>query len=185
MKVPQHFRSRQEFYDMHQNSDSQKTARVLCQHDATIGWRLHEPSHQFLQGQYSRAHEWRFDGGLVLPASPSPHVVSAPWSNAESVDPEEAFVAAVASCHMLTLLWLLSKRGFIATAYCDNAVGMMTRNEHGVPCVSRIELHPRITWAHDYEPTENQLTELHHEAHRQCYIANSVKTEIVVISAVE
>lgn len=148
------------------------------EHTAAIRWSCTGPD--FAKGQYSREHTWSFDGGLTVPASPSPHVVPAPWSNDAGVDPEEAFVAAIASCHMLTFLWLASKEGFRADRYEDEAVGVMTKNEHGVPWVSTVTLRPRTAWSGAKQPTPADLDRLHHLAHQQCFIAQSVKTNIIV-----
>lgn len=150
----------------------------MSQHHATIRWTRNGPD--FLRGQYSREHTWSFDGGVTVPASPSPLVVPKPWSNAANVDPEEAFIAAVSSCHMLTFLWLASKLGFVADSYEDAAVGVMTKNERGVPWVSHITLYPRIVWSGDKLPGDADLEHLHHEAHEQCFIANSIKTTVTV-----
>ncbi|MGA2658927.1 MAG: hypothetical protein ABSH34_15610, partial [Verrucomicrobiota bacterium] len=98
------------------------------------------PPEQLLPREYT----WTFDGGMAVPASPSPHVVPAPWSNGASVDPEEAFVAVVASCHMLTFVWLASRAGFVADRYEDEAVGVMSKNERGAWWVSTVTLRPRI-----------------------------------------
>ena len=153
----------------------------MSEHKATIRWSRTGPD--FLKGKYSREHSWTFDGGLTVPASPSPSVVPAPWSNATSVDPEEAFVASISSCHMLTFVWLASRAGFICDSYEDEAVGVMTKNERGVPWVSTVTLRPRLAWSGDKQPTPAVLERLHHAAHEQCFIANSVKTEIVVQAA--
>jgi organic hydroperoxide reductase OsmC/OhrA len=150
----------------------------MSEHVATIRWARSGPD--FLRGQYSREHTWSFDGGITVPASPSPLVVPKPWSNAANVDPEEAFIAAVSSCHMLTFLWLASKQGFVVDRYEDEAVGVMTKNERGVPWVSRITLRPRIVWSHEPQPNASELEHLHHGAHEQCFIANSIKTEVMV-----
>ena len=115
-----------------------------------------------------------------MPASPSPSVVPAPYSNAAHVDPEEAFVAAIASCHMLTFLYVASKEGIEVERYEDEAVGAMTKNEHGVPWVSKVVLRPRILYRGDKRPAGADEDRLHHAAHEQCFIANSVKTTIVV-----
>ncbi len=154
----------------------------MTQHLATIAWSLPATASpdDFKRGKYSREHTWTFDGGQTIPASPSPAVVPKPWSNPAHVDPEEAFVASVASCHMLTYLWVASKQGFHITAYTDAAVGTMTKNEKGVMWLSQITLHPKITYTGDNRPTPEQETNLHHQAHDQCFIANSVKTEITV-----
>jgi organic hydroperoxide reductase OsmC/OhrA len=121
-----------------------------------------------------------FDGGVTVAASPSPSVVPAPWSNPASVDPEEAFVAAIASCHMLTFLWLASKQGFQIERYDDEAVGTMTKNDRGVPWISDVALCPQIVWGGNMQPSAAEIDHLHHAAHEQCFIANSVKTEINV-----
>jgi organic hydroperoxide reductase OsmC/OhrA len=129
---------------------------------------------------YSREHTWTFDGGVTVPASPSPSVVPRPYSNEAFVDPEEAFVAAIASCHMLTYLYVAAKAGIRVERYEDEAVGAMTKNEHGVPWVSTVVLRPRITYGGATPPAGADEDRLHHTAHEQCFIANSVKTAIVV-----
>lgn len=151
----------------------------MSEHRVTIRWQHSGPD--FLKGQYSREHTWVFDGGVTVAASPSPSVVPAPWSDPACVDPEEAFVAAIASCHMLTFLWLASKQGLQIDRYDDEAVGMMTKNDRGVPWVSRVMLRPQIVWSGDKRPTAVEIDHLHHAAHEQCFIANSVRTEIVVV----
>jgi len=150
----------------------------MSEHKATIHWRRSGPD--FLKGQYSREYTWAFDGGVTVAASPAPSVVPAPWSNPACVDPEEAFVAAIASCHMLTFLWLASKQGFQIDRYEDEAVGTMTKNERGVPWVSRVTLRPKVGWAGEKHPTAAEIDHFHHAAHEQCFIANSVRTEIIV-----
>jgi len=150
----------------------------MANYIATIRWKNAGPD--FLKGKFSREHTWSFDGGVTIPASPSPHVVPAPWSNPAGVDPEEAFVASVSSCHMLTLLWLAGRQGFQADSYEDTAVGVMAKNERGAMWVSQITLRPRIQWSGAKIPTAADLDSLHHHAHEQCFIANSVKTDIKV-----
>lgn len=149
----------------------------MSQHLATIRWQRQGPD--FVAGKYSREHTWTFDGGVTVPASPSPAIVPAPWSNAAHVDPEEAFVAAVSSCHMLTFLWLASRAGLQADSYDDAAVGIMTKNAAGVAWISEVALRPRITWSGDKVPSAAEIEHLHHEAHEQCFIAQSIKTNIV------
>lgn len=151
----------------------------MPRHLARVYWKLNGV--EFLKGRYSREHLWEFDGGVTVPASPSPHVVPTPWSNPAHVDPEEAFVAAVASCHMLTFLWLASRAGFEVIEYDDRAEGVMTKNERGVAWVSSITLRPQIVWSAE-PPDARLIADLHHQAHEQCFIANSVKTEIRVES---
>jgi organic hydroperoxide reductase OsmC/OhrA len=152
------------------------TVRRMSHHLATVRWAL-GPG-EFATGRYSREHTWTFDGGVTVPASPSPSVVPAPWSNAANVDPEEAFVAAIASCHLLTFLWLASKQGLVVERYEDAAVGTLSRNERNVNWVSAVVLKPRVSWR--VAPTADVLAQLHHDAHEQCFIANSVRTAITV-----
>ncbi|HSU54584.1 MAG TPA: OsmC family protein [Candidatus Dormibacteraeota bacterium] len=148
----------------------------MAEHKATIRWT--RTSDEFLKGRYSREHTWSFDGGATVPASASPSVVPAPWSNPAAVDPEEGFVAAVSSCHMLTFVFLAGRQGFQVDSYADEAVGKMTKNERGVPWVSEVTLNPKIVYSGTKTPTAEQEHELHHQAHEQCYIAQSVKTDI-------
>ena len=148
----------------------------MSEHKATIHWK--RTSDEFLKGKYSREHTWTFDGGLTVPASPSPSVVPAPYSNPAHVDPEEAFVASVSSCHMLTFLYVASKQGFQVDRYDDDAVGAMTKNEQGVPWISVITLNPRIVYGGPKLPTPADEEQLHYLAHKQCFVANSIKTEV-------
>jgi organic hydroperoxide reductase OsmC/OhrA len=151
----------------------------MSHHTATIAWTCTSPD--FLKGAYSREHTWTFDGGLVIPASPSPAVVRAPYSNPANIDPEEAYVASISSCHMLTYLYLASKTGFQVDSYRDDAVGEMATNEKGIPWVSSVALHPAIAYSGEKRPTEADEDRLHHLSHEQCFIANSVKSEITVV----
>lgn len=134
----------------------------------------------FLKGTYSREHTWTFDCGVTIPASPSPAAVPVPYSNEAFVDPEEAFVAAISSCHMLTYLYLASRKGIEVASYEDESVGVMTKNEESVPWVSSVVLRPRITYRGEEAPSGEEEDLLHHAAHAQCFIANSVKTKITV-----
>ena len=151
----------------------------MGEYKATVAWRGTSTGVDFLKGRYSREHTWSFDGGVTVPASPSPSVVPAPWSNPANVDPEEAFVASISCCHMLTFLWVASKRGFVIASYRDEAVGVMTKNERGKSWVSKVTLDPQIEWV-EKTPTAEELAQLHHAAHEDCFIASSVKTEIVI-----
>lgn len=150
----------------------------MSNYTATIRWKNAGPD--FLKGKYSREHTWSFDGGITVAASPSPSVVPVPWSNPAHVDPEEAFVASVSSCHMLTFLWLAQRQGFQADSYEDTAVGVMSKTDRGSMWVSKITLNPRIQWSGAKTPTLADLDTLHHQAHEQCFIANSIKTEVAV-----
>jgi organic hydroperoxide reductase OsmC/OhrA len=150
----------------------------VSNHKAMISWK--RTSDEFLKGKYSREHTWTFDGGLVVQASPSPSVVPAPYSNAAYVDPEEAFVASLSSCHMLTFLYLAGRKGFQVDSYDDEAVGVITKNERKLAWVSTVTLNPRIVFSGTKLPTRAEEEHLHHESHDQCFIANSVKTEVIV-----
>lgn len=150
----------------------------MSEHKATIIWKRTSP--EFLKGKYSREHSWTFDGGLTIPASPSPSVVPAPYSNPAHVDPEEAYVASISSCHMLTFLYIASQQGFQVYSYEDEAIGVMTKNEKGVPWVSTVTLHPKIVYSGEKLPTPADEERLHHLAHEQCFIANSIKTAVTV-----
>lgn len=156
-----------------------KVAKEPHKYQATVCWKNQGPD--FGSGKYSREHTWSFDGGISFAASPSPHVVPAPWSVAAAVDPEEALVAATASCHMLTFLWLASKRGWVVESYTDEASGIMTKNLQRIPWVSEITLHPKITWGSGITCSQAEVEELHHLAHEQCFIANSLKSRVRVI----
>lgn len=150
----------------------------MSEHKATIKWTHSQGD--FLKGTYSREHAWTFDGGLTVPASPSPSAVRVPFSNPANVDPEEAFVASLSSCHMLTYLYVASRKGFEVASYEDDAVGAMTKNERGIFWVSSVVLHPRIAYAGAKTPTSEEEEQMHHAAHEQCFIANSVKTDVKV-----
>jgi len=145
---------------------------------ATVAWRRDEGD--FPKGRYSRRHVWRFDGGIEVPASASPLVVPRPYSAEDAVDPEEAFVAALSSCHMLTFLDLARRAGFTVDTYEDDAEGLMVKNESGRSWISSVELRPRITWAGGKEPSVEELRRLHEQAHDLCFISNSVKTTVTV-----
>jgi organic hydroperoxide reductase OsmC/OhrA len=152
----------------------------MSEHRASIEWAGGATAGDFLKLRYTREHRWTFDGGVEVLASSSPSVVPAPWSNPRGVDPEEAYVAAISSCHMLTFLFVAAKAGFAVASYHDDAVGVMTKTPAGVAWVSRVTLSPKITYAGDRRPTAEELATLHHAAHEGCFIASSVKTEIVV-----
>ena len=153
----------------------------MAQYQATIDWQA---SGGFREGRYSRAHRWEFDGGASVAASSSPGVVPLPYSDPAGVDPEEALVASAASCHMLWFLSLAQKAGFDVASYRDEAVGTIGRDERGRISVTRIELRPAIAFS-GREPSAAELAELHHAAHESCFIANSLRTEIVVAGSEE
>jgi organic hydroperoxide reductase OsmC/OhrA len=148
------------------------------EYKAAVSWTRDGTA--FTDGKFSRAHNWTFDGGVTVPASSSPLVVRVPFSRPDAVDPEEAFVASLSSCHMLTFLYLAAKQGFIVDSYDDEAVGTMTKNERGKLCVSKVALRPRIAFSGAKRPNDTDLAKLHHDSHEECFIANSVLTEVVV-----
>lgn len=145
---------------------------------ATLTWTRGDAT--FTDQRYSRGHTWSFDGGITVPASSSPLSVRLPYSVAEAIDPEEAFVAAVSSCHLLTFLYVAAKQGYVIDTYTDEAVGEMTKNERGKMWVSKVTLAPAIAFAGEKRPTPEQFDELHHLAHEECFIANSVKSEVAI-----
>src|SRR5215218_5816644 len=151
---------------------------TMSEHRARVTWE--QAGGPFAKRQYSGAHRWSFDGGVTVPAAASPSAVPAQFTDPSAVDPEEAYVASIASCHMLSFLPLAALAGFEVLRYEDDAVGPMTRNEQGVMWVSSVDLSPRIAWAGGRAPDSAAEAELHHRAHEACYIASSVKTEIRV-----
>jgi organic hydroperoxide reductase OsmC/OhrA len=146
---------------------------------AAVRWRR-RPEEPFLDGRYSRAHEWAFDGGARVPASASPHVVRLPFSDPAGVDPEEALVASLASCHMLFFLDFARQAGFLVDAYDDEAEGVMETGPDGRVWMARVTLKPHIVFSGDERPRRVDVDALHHRAHEACYIANSVKSEVRV-----
>jgi organic hydroperoxide reductase OsmC/OhrA len=149
----------------------------MSTHTATVRWAA-SPGEDYAKGQYSRAHSWTFDGGAVVAGSASPHIVPAPWSDASAVDPEEAFVASLSSCHMLFFLDFARRAGVVVTSYEDAAEGVMEKGADGRMRISRVTLRPRIVFAEVPDPAA--LDALHHKAHEACFIANSVTSEVVV-----
>ncbi|MEO6433060.1 MAG: OsmC family protein [Sphingomicrobium sp.] len=150
----------------------------MSTYTATIRWTA-KPDDAFAKGQYSRAHEWAFDGGVTLPASSSPHVVPLPWSDEHGVDPEEAFIASLSSCHMLFLLDFARRAGFAVTSYTDEATGVLGKLDDGRMAMISVALHPRIAWAGE-APDAAALADFHHKAHEACFIANSVTCPVTV-----
>ena len=150
----------------------------MAEHRATVEWDGAGEG-DFAANRYSRAHVWRFDGGAEIPASASPQVVPPPCSDAAGVDPEEALVASASSCHMLWFLHLAREAGLVVTRYRDEAVGHMGKDDRGRTAMIRIALRPRIDFA-GTAPDAQALARLHHAAHEACFIANSLRTEIVV-----
>lgn len=151
----------------------------MSEYQAQIRWHR-QPGERFVDLRYSRAHSWQFDGGVIVPASSAVSSVPLPYSKAENVDPEEAFVAAISSCHMLTFLYLAAKEKFVVDSYDDLAVGAMTRNDNGRMAVTSVRLAPKIAFSGATAPGEGSVHRLHEAAHEECFIANSVLTAISV-----
>lgn len=145
-------------------------------HKARIRWSRGDAA--FTDNRYSRAHSWHFDGGIEVPASSSPHVVRVPLSVEAAVDPEEAFAASIASCHMLWFLSIAAGGGFRVDRYLDEAVAIMGKNAAGRTAVTQVTLHPHATFSGSRLPSHTQIEEMHHKAHAECFIANSVTTDI-------
>jgi len=148
-------------------------------HTCAVTWRR-APAEAFTDGRYSRAHFWRFDGGLVVPAAASPHVVAPACTDERAVDPEEAFVASLASCHMLWFLSLAAKRGIVVDEYRDEAEGLLARDGEGQLALTRVALRPRLAFPDGHEPSRAELEVLHHEAHEACFLARSVRSDVRV-----
>ena len=149
----------------------------MAEHTATIAW-TRGSGENFVDKRYHRAHTWQFDGGATVAASSSPHVVPLPYSDAAAVDPEEAYVAALSSCHMLWFLDIASRAGLRVNSYTDAAVGTMAKDEQGRLVVTQVQLRPVTRFDAAHAPSAEQLQDLHHRAHAACFLANSVKTRI-------
>ncbi|PAJ75218.1 peroxiredoxin [Pseudoalteromonas sp. NBT06-2] len=150
----------------------------MSQYTAEILWQRDEQE-LFIDYKYSRSHQWNFDGGASIAASSSPSIVPLPYSIEENVDPEEAFIASLSSCHMLFFLQLAAKKGFIVDKYVDQAMGVMGKDNQGKMSMLKVTLRPHVQFSDDKHPTKTQLEKLHHQSHEQCFIANSVKTQIM------
>ena len=150
----------------------------MSRHGAAIAWAL-KPDEDFARGRYSRVHTITFEGGVSIPGAASSAVVPIAFTSDEAVDPEAAFVAALASCHMLTFLDLARRAKFVVSSWDDHAKGVLEKRADGKKAVTRVTLRPKITWSGE-APDEAKLSELHHQAHDLCFIANSVTTEVVV-----
>jgi len=150
----------------------------MSEYFAKVEWRRNSDE-SYIDNKYSRGHEWVFDGGITVKASSSAHIVPLPYSVAENVDPEEAFVASLSSCHMLFFLSIAAKRKYVVDSYTDDAVGLMGEDEDGRIAMLKVTLRPYVQFSGDKQPTLEQLQKMHHQAHEQCFIANSVKSEVV------
>lgn len=148
----------------------------MAQHTAEILWLRREQD--FVSNRYSRRHLLRFDGGVEVPGSSSPHVVPVPMSDPAAVDPEEAFVASLSSCHMLWFLSIAARNKYCVDRYFDAAVGTMGKNSEGKMVMLTVTLKPELQFSGAHVPTLEQINGMHREAHEECFIANSVKTEV-------
>ena len=151
----------------------------MSNHGVVIEWQRGDAA--FTDHRYSRRHRWRFDGGAEVAGSSSPHVVRAPYSDPAAVDPEEAFVAALSSCHMLWFLDLAARAGYVVDRYADEASGSLTKRVDGKSWMSRVVLSPRVTFAGAKAPTDADVDRLHHEAHDECFLANAYKGEMEIL----
>jgi len=150
----------------------------MSTYTAEVRWSRGEQ--KFTDNRYSRAHVWKFDGGIEVPASSSPHVVPLPLSNANAVDPEEAFVASLSSCHLLWFLSLAAKQGYLVDSYVDAPLGVMERNAAGKLAITKVTLRPLVVFSGAKQPDRAALDALHHAAHEECFLAASVKTGIAI-----
>ena len=148
----------------------------MSSYQASIHWQRGAAA--FLDNRYSRAHVWRFDGGVEVPASSSPQVVPLPMSDAAAVDPEEAFVASLSSCHLLWFLSLAQQRGWCVDRYDDQAVGVLAKNAHGKLAMTQVTLRPHVAFSGAKQPSREELEALHHDAHEACFIASSVLSTV-------
>jgi len=151
----------------------------MSEYSAKIVWKR-QPQEAFTDNKYSRGHTWEFDGGAVIAASSAPSIVPAPYSVEANVDPEEAFIASLSSCHMLFFLAIAGKRGFVIDEYIDNPVGIMEKDAAGNISMTKVTLRPQVTFLGEKQPTLERLEAMHHQSHEQCFIANSVKTEVTI-----
>jgi organic hydroperoxide reductase OsmC/OhrA len=157
-------------------ADPANRVKALHLYTAHIEWDRGEQS--FVDNRYSRRHLWRFDGGAEVAGSSSALSVPLPMSDASAVDPEEAFVAALSSCHMLWFLGLAAKQKFRVDRYADDAEGVMGKNADGRIAITHVTLRPAVAFSGDRQPSPDELANLHRQAHERCFIANSVRTDI-------
>ncbi|OGQ58016.1 MAG: peroxiredoxin [Deltaproteobacteria bacterium RIFCSPLOWO2_02_FULL_53_8] len=148
----------------------------MDQYKATIQWQRNDQA--FTDNHFSRAHTWHFDEGVEVPGSSSPHMLPVPYSVAAAVDPEEAFVAALSSCHMLFFLMIAAKRGFCIDSYIDEAVGVLEKNAIGKLAMTSVTLRPKAIFSGDLVPTDEEVEAMHSKSHEKCFIASSVTTEV-------
>jgi organic hydroperoxide reductase OsmC/OhrA len=148
----------------------------MAHYSATVRWSRGEQ--RFTDQRYSRRHEWCFDGGITVPGSSSPHVVAEPYSDPKAVDPEEAFVASLSSCHMLWFLSIAAGRGFLVDSYLDNATGETSADAQGRQSISRVVLRPHAIFSGAKTPSVRDIDAMHEKAHDECFIARSVRSVV-------
>lgn len=146
----------------------------MSEHKVKLKWE--RGGAEFSYQKYPRDHTWSFDGGHTMTATAAPAYLG----NPAHVDPEEAFVASLSSCHMLTFLAIACKQRFVIDSYEDGAVGHLEKNADGKLAITRVELRPKITWGGDRKPSAEELDKMHHAAHENCFVANSVRTVVTV-----
>jgi organic hydroperoxide reductase OsmC/OhrA len=151
----------------------------MSEYSAKVVWKR-QLEETFTDNKYSRGHTWEFDGGAIIAASSAPAIVPLPYSVAANVDPEEAFIASISSCHMLFFLAIAGNRGFVIDQYIDNPIGIMEKDGNAEISITKVTLRPQVTFSGDKQPTLEKLEKMHHQSHDQCFIANSVKTEVVI-----
>jgi organic hydroperoxide reductase OsmC/OhrA len=150
--------------------------KAVSEYCAEVIWE--RGAQQFTDNRYSRAHRLRFDGGLDVPGSSSPHSVPLPWSDPAALDPEEAFIGSLASCHMLWFLSIAAQRQYCVDRYRDLANGILDRNSAGQWCMTQVTLRPEVQFSGPLQPGRAEIEALHQAAHQQCYIAHSVTTQV-------
>ncbi|WP_395373820.1 OsmC family protein [Marinicella sp. W31] len=150
----------------------------MSEYQVHTSWKR-QPSETFTDNKYSRAHQWVFDGGAVVNASSAPQIVPLPYSVAENVDPEEAFVASLSSCHMLFFLSIAASHKYVVETYTDDAVGVLGKNSDGKNAMTEVRLRPLVSFSGD-APSREQIEQFHHQSHELCFIANSVTTQVLV-----
>lgn len=150
----------------------------MSSHNVTVSWQRGNEE-AFTDQKYSRMHSWTFEGGIMVPASPSTHIVPLPFSNPNYVDPEQAFVASISSCHMLFFLDICSQEGIVVDDYRDEAKGYLERIGKNQMAMTKVILKPEASYSGDVIPAPGKLEEIHHKAHDLCFIANSVTTDII------
>lgn len=160
-------------------SEHEISEHKISEHTAVVTWA--RSADVFSDKRFSRVHTWTFDGGASVAASASPAVVPQPYSNPENIDPEEAFVAALSSCHMLTFLYLAADKGFVVEHYRDEATGKLGKNRSGRLALTQVTLSPEVRYGGDSLPTAEEDRALHHQAHEACYLANTVRCAVGVL----